>query len=65
MVSWKFTFSGKVILFLTDGEKTAGGEPLDVIRDENKKINNSVVILTYGLGQRKYRLNFTITINSS
>ncbi|VDI58540.1 Hypothetical predicted protein [Mytilus galloprovincialis] len=43
---------GKVILFLTDGEKTAGGEPLDVIKEENKKINNSVVILTYGLGQQ-------------
>ncbi|CAC5388604.1 unnamed protein product [Mytilus coruscus] len=43
---------GKVILFLTDGEKTAGGEPLDVIKEENKKINNSVVILTYGLGRQ-------------
>ncbi|XP_071141369.1 VWFA and cache domain-containing protein 1-like isoform X1 [Mytilus edulis] len=43
---------GKVILFLTDGEQTAGGEPLDVIKEENGKMNNRVVILTYGLGQQ-------------
>ncbi|XP_076082495.1 VWFA and cache domain-containing protein 1-like isoform X1 [Mytilus galloprovincialis] len=43
---------GKVILFLTDGDQTAGGEPLEVIKEENKKMNNRVVILTYGLGQQ-------------
>ncbi|XP_063407199.1 VWFA and cache domain-containing protein 1-like [Mytilus trossulus] len=43
---------GKVILFLTDGDQTTGGEPLDVIKEENKKMNNRVVILTYGLGQQ-------------
>ncbi|KAJ8315327.1 hypothetical protein KUTeg_007477 [Tegillarca granosa] len=40
----------KVILFLTDGEKTAGGDPLVTIKDSNKKLNNEVTILTYGLG---------------
>lgn len=60
--SYTNTFTGKVILFLTDGDQTAGGEPLEVIKEENKKMNNRVVILTYGLGQRKYRPNFSITL---
>lgn len=43
----------RVILFLTDGKNDKGGDPLVVIRDENQKLNNSVVILTYGLGTGK------------
>ena len=44
----------RVILFLTDGEKTAGGDPLTLIANRNGNLSNEVVILTYGLGACKY-----------
>ncbi|CAH1780663.1 unnamed protein product, partial [Owenia fusiformis] len=46
----------KVILFLTDGVPTEGTDAngrriiLNKIRDENAKIRNEVVIMTYGIG---------------
>ncbi|XP_053377482.1 VWFA and cache domain-containing protein 1-like isoform X2 [Mercenaria mercenaria] len=43
-------FRERVIMFLTDGEKTAGGDPLSLIANRNGNIGNEVVILTYGLG---------------
>lgn len=46
-------FSEKVILFLTDGEQSAGGDPLSLIADRNGKLGNKVTILTYGLGSCK------------
>ncbi|XP_062591885.1 VWFA and cache domain-containing protein 1-like [Saccostrea cucullata] len=38
-----------IILFVTDGTNS-GGNPLEVIKNENQKIQNRVVINTYGLG---------------
>ena len=50
----------KIILFLSDGPPTekdegfgAEVEILRVIREENAKLNNSVIIQTYGVGQNK------------
>ncbi|XP_013418905.1 VWFA and cache domain-containing protein 1 [Lingula anatina] len=39
------------ILFLTDGILTAGGDPLQTIRDQNALLGNKVVILTFGIGR--------------
>ena len=50
----------KVILFLSDGQPTDRGnlteaeeEILRVISEENVKLNNSVIIQTYGIGQNE------------
>lgn len=40
----------QLILFVTDGEKTHGRDPVEVIRDENMKLQNRVVVFTYLLG---------------
>jgi hypothetical protein len=49
-----FILTEKVILFLTDGEKTAGGDPLSLIAKRNGDLENEIIILTYGLGTCKY-----------
>ncbi|XP_062570793.1 voltage-dependent calcium channel subunit alpha-2/delta-3-like [Saccostrea cucullata] len=41
----------KIILFLTDGLPTVGKDPVKTIAEENKILNNSVAIFTYGIGQ--------------
>ena len=53
-------FADKLILFMSDGKPTDGAnrmeaqdEILRVIREENAKLNNSVVIQTYGIGQNE------------
>lgn len=42
----------QIILFVSDGRDNddIGGNPLEVIRDENEALQNSVVINTYGIG---------------
>ncbi|XP_076108895.1 VWFA and cache domain-containing protein 1-like [Mytilus galloprovincialis] len=40
----------QIILFVTAGEKTQGRDPVEVIRDENMKLQNRVVVFTYLLG---------------
>ncbi|KAJ8321750.1 hypothetical protein KUTeg_000221 [Tegillarca granosa] len=55
----------RVILFLTDGKNDKGGDPLAIIRDENQKLNNSVVILTYGLGTGLPNAALTLLSNMS
>ena len=52
--------SDKVILFLSDGQPTDRGalseaeeEILRVLSEENVKLNNSVIIQTYGIGRDK------------
>jgi hypothetical protein len=52
-----FILTEKVILFLTDGEKTAGGDPLSLIAKRNGDLENEIVILTYGLGACKYSVS--------
>ena len=48
--------SDKVILFLTDGEPGDKAEDiLKTIREENAKLNNKVVILSYGIGEGEPR----------
>lgn len=42
--------NNQVILFLSDGMASDGETVLEVIRDENHKLANSVRIFTYGLG---------------
>ncbi|XP_013420899.1 VWFA and cache domain-containing protein 1 [Lingula anatina] len=49
--SFKGEKRNKVILFLTDGKRTQGGNPLETIRDQNAILGNQVLILTFGLGQ--------------
>ena len=39
----------QILLFVSDGSND-GGDPLEVIRDENQQLNNRVVIHTYGIG---------------
>ncbi|XP_022331617.1 VWFA and cache domain-containing protein 1-like [Crassostrea virginica] len=39
----------QILLFVSDGAND-GGDPLEVIRDENQQLNNRVVIHTYGIG---------------
>ena len=39
----------QILLFVSDGGND-GGDPLEVIRDENQQLNNRVVIHTYGIG---------------
>ena len=51
-------FSDKVILFLTDGENAAGRNPLQVIKELNEPLNNSVIIHTFGLGSSECHSNF-------
>ena len=52
---WKSVFTSflfpedQIILFVSDGAND-GGDPLEVIRDENQQLNNRVVIHTYGIG---------------
>nr|XP_019926041.2 VWFA and cache domain-containing protein 1 isoform X1 [Crassostrea gigas] len=41
----------QILLFVTDGGNS-GGNPLEVIRDENQALQNRVLINTYGLGTR-------------
>ena len=44
----------KVILFMSDGRPTDNeDEILRVISSENAKLNNSVIIQTYGIGQNR------------
>lgn len=45
-------------MFVTDGGNS-GGNPLEVIRDENQALQNRVLINTYGLGTRKC-MNLTV-----
>ncbi|CAC5416937.1 unnamed protein product [Mytilus coruscus] len=40
----------QLILFITDGKKTLGRDPVEVIRDENMQLQNRVVVFTYLLG---------------
>ena len=56
----------KIILFLSDGRPTekdeglgAEVEILRVISEENAKLNNSVIILTYGVGQNEGEYNLS------
>ena len=44
------SISDQVILFLTDGGFDAGRDPREVIRDENAKLQNRVIVFTYLLG---------------
>jgi len=44
------SISDQVILFLTDGGFDAGRHPREVIRDENAKLQNRVIVFTYLLG---------------
>nr|XP_022331553.1 VWFA and cache domain-containing protein 1-like [Crassostrea virginica] len=39
----------QILLFVSDGAND-GGDPLEVIRDENQQLNNRVFIHTYGIG---------------
>lgn len=49
-----FTFADKVIIFLTDGEaEDTVNTIVNTIQLENAKLNNVVVILTYGIGSGK------------
>ena len=43
----------QIILFVSDGSND-GGDPLEVIRDENQQLNNRVVIHTYGIGNGEW-----------
>ena len=43
----------QVVLFISDGGSTKGMNPIGVIRDENMKLQNRVVIYTYLLGPGK------------
>ncbi|XP_033726771.1 VWFA and cache domain-containing protein 1-like [Pecten maximus] len=40
----------QVILFLTDGKKTPGGDPLITIAERNQALGNRIMIFTYALG---------------
>lgn len=48
----EFLVLDQILLFVSDGRDNngIGGNPLEVIRDENEALNNSVVINTYGIG---------------
>ena len=39
---------------MSDGAND-GGDPLEVIRDENQQLNNRVVIHTYGIGTGEWQ----------
>jgi len=45
--------SEQVILFISDGSPTQGQDPRIVIREENMKLQNKVIIFTYLLGPGK------------
>lgn len=46
----------QILLFVSDGRGNnyIGGNPLEVIREENEALQNSVVINTYGIGTGGY-----------
>ena len=45
----------KVVLFLTDGRPNdARDSILQTLREENKKLNNQVIIFTFALGTSMY-----------
>ncbi|XP_065941591.1 VWFA and cache domain-containing protein 1 [Magallana gigas] len=50
-----YSFRGEkreqVILFLSDGLPTIGGDPVKVIAEENKILKNKVAVFTYAIGQ--------------
>lgn len=46
----------QVILFLSDGLPTIGGDPVKVIAEENKILKNKVAVFTYAIGQCKWTL---------
>lgn len=48
---------------MTDGGNS-GGNPLEVIRDENQALQNRVLINTYGLGTRKC-MNLKLKLTNS
>lgn len=50
--NYKYLYLDQILLFVTDGGNS-GGNPLEVIRDENQALQNRVLINTYGLGTRK------------
>jgi hypothetical protein len=54
----QFFFQDQIILFLTDGLPTIGADPVRTIAEENKRLKNSVVIFTYGIGRCKYTFVF-------
>eukprot|EP00105_Crassostrea_gigas_P036424 XP_019920572.1 PREDICTED: VWFA and cache domain-containing protein 1-like [Crassostrea gigas] len=41
----------QVIMFLSDGLPTIGGDPVKVIAEENKILKNKVAVFTYAIGQ--------------
>lgn len=43
----------QVIMFLSDGLPTIGGDPVKVIAEENKILRNKVAVFTYAIGQCK------------
>lgn len=43
----------QVIMFLSDGLPTIGGDPGKVIAEENKILRNKVAVFTYAIGQCK------------
>lgn len=43
----------QVIMFLSDGLPTIGGDPVKVIAEENKILKNTVAVFTYAIGQCK------------
>lgn len=43
----------QVIMFLSDGLPTIGGDPVKVIAEENKILKNKVAVFTYAIGQCK------------
>lgn len=45
----------QVIMFLSDGLPTIGGDPVKVIAEENKILKNKVAVFTYAIGQCKYK----------
>lgn len=46
----------QVILFLSDGLPTIGGDPVKVIAEENKILKNKVAVFTYAIGQCKWAI---------
>lgn len=43
----------QVIMFLSDGLPTIGGDPVKVIAEENKILKNKIAVFTYAIGQCK------------
>lgn len=46
----------QVIMFLSDGLPTIGGDPGKVIAEENKILKNKVAVFTYAIGQCKWTI---------